>query len=77
MDHVDGVIVVQYEDGLEESAPSTLLRENESRSLDSHGLPFLVVHRAYKVRSIYEASQSKVEEQPCLIRSFSREQINQ
>jgi hypothetical protein len=42
-----------------------------------HGLPNLVLHRAYKVRQIYEAATSRFEEQPCLIRSFSLEQIDQ
>ena len=54
-----------------------LLKENESRSLDRHGLPFLVMHRAGKVRFIYEASQCRVEQEPCLVRSFSRVQIDQ
>ena len=34
------------------------LKENESRSLDRHGLPFLVMHKAYKMRSIYEAAKA-------------------
>jgi hypothetical protein len=53
------------------------LKETEDRSLVSHGLPFMVMRKAYKVRSIYEAANSRVEDQPCLIRSFSLEQIDQ
>ena len=32
------------------------LKENESRSLDHHGLPFLVMSKSHKMRQIYEAS---------------------
>jgi hypothetical protein len=53
------------------------LKENESRSVDSHGLPFLVMHKAHKMRQTYEAAKSRVKEQPDVIRSFSREQIDQ
>jgi len=54
-----------------------LLKENEDRSLDHHGLPFMVMVRAYKLRQIYEAAKRNVEQEPCLIRSFSLEQIDQ
>ena len=53
------------------------LKENESRSLDHHGLPFLLLSKAHKMRSIYEASKRRVEKQPYLIRSLSWEQIDQ
>jgi hypothetical protein len=54
-----------------------LLKENESRSLDRHGLPFDVLGRIRNVRSIYRAVEGRIEQQPNLIRSFSREQIDQ
>ncbi len=53
------------------------LKENESRSHDRHGLPFLLVSRVSKVRQIYEASKNRNNEQSHVIRSFSREQIDQ
>jgi hypothetical protein len=53
------------------------LKENESRSLDRHGLPYMVLHKAYKMRQIYEAAKSRVEQEPNPTRSFSREQIDQ
>ena len=52
------------------------LKENESRSLDHHGLPFLLLNKAGKIRSIYEASKRRVEEQSNPIRSFSWEHID-
>lgn len=53
------------------------LKENESRSLDHHGLPFLLLSKAHKVRFIYEASKSRDEEQSNPIYSFSQDQIEQ
>ena len=68
-------------DGIDDSIvhPEAIkfLKENEDTSLDRHGLPFMVMRRAYKVRQIYEAAESRVEAEPCLIRSFSLEQIDQ
>ena len=52
------------------------LKENENRSLDRHGLPFLLMSRVRNMRSIYRAAQSRVEAESNLIRSFSREQID-
>ena len=54
-----------------------LLKENEDRSLNRHGLPYMVLHKAYKVRQIYKAAKRRLEEQLCLIHSFSLEQIDQ
>jgi len=53
------------------------LKENESRSLDHHGLPFLLLSKAHKMRSIYEAAKSRFKEQPDVVRSFSWDQIDQ
>jgi hypothetical protein len=53
------------------------LKENEDRSLDRHGLPANVIGKARRMRQIYEAANSRVEEQPCLIRSFSLEQFHE
>jgi hypothetical protein len=53
------------------------IKENENRSLDHHRLPFLLLSKAGKMRFIYEASKSRVEEQSNVIRSFSQEQIDQ
>jgi hypothetical protein len=53
------------------------LKENESRSLDRHGLPYQVLDKAHKMRLIYEAAKNRTEEQPNLIRSFSVEKIDQ
>jgi hypothetical protein len=53
------------------------LRENESRTLDHHGLPYLLVNRVSRVRQIFEASRRKTNEEPNVIRSYSREQIDQ
>ena len=53
------------------------LKENESRSLDRHGLPYMLLHQAHKMRQIYDAAKSWINEQRYLIRSFSREQIDQ
>ena len=53
------------------------LKENESRWLDRHGLPYMVLHKAYKMRQIYKAARSRVEPETNPIRSFSREQIDQ
>jgi hypothetical protein len=53
------------------------LKENESRSLDRHGVPYMVLHKTHRLRQIYEAAKSRVEQEPNLIRSFSREQIDQ
>jgi hypothetical protein len=68
-------------DGIDDSIvlPEVIkfLKEDETRSLDRHGLPFMVMRGAYKVRQIYEAAKSEVEEELCLIRSFSLEQIDQ
>ena len=54
-----------------------LLKENESRSLDRHGLPFDVMGRIRHMQAIYRAAISRVKEQPNLIRSFSVEQFDQ
>jgi len=43
----------------------------ESRSLDHHGLPFLIVDKARKVRSIFEACAAKGNEKPEIVRTFS------
>ncbi len=53
------------------------LKENESRSLDHHGLPFLLLSKARKVRFIYEASKNRLNEEPDVVRSFSWDQIDQ
>lgn len=53
-----------------------LLKENEGRSLDSHGLPFFVMGKAHNMRSIYEAAARRVEHEPNLIRSFSVEPLD-
>ena len=42
----------------------TSLKENENRSLGRHGLPYMVVHRAYRVRQIYKAAKSRVDQEP-------------
>jgi len=52
------------------------LKENESRSLDHHGLPFLLLNKAHKTRSIYEAAKSRLKEEPDVERSFSWDQID-
>jgi hypothetical protein len=54
-----------------------LFKEDESRSIGRHGLPYMVLHKAYKVRQIFEAAKSRVEQEPNLIRSFSREQFHE
>jgi hypothetical protein len=54
-----------------------LLKENESRSLDRHGLPFDVMGRIRNVRSIYRAVKGTIEQKPNPTRSFSRDQIEQ
>lgn len=53
------------------------LKESESRSLDRHGLPYMLLHQAHKMRQIYDAAKSRINEKRYLIRSFSREQIDQ
>jgi hypothetical protein len=54
------------------------LKENESRSLDRHGLPFSLMSKAGKMRSpCTRRVEAGVNEQPYVIRSFSREQIDQ
>ncbi len=53
------------------------LKENESSSLDHHGLPFLLLSKAHKMRSIYKASKSRLKEQPNPIHSFSWDQLDQ
>jgi hypothetical protein len=45
-----------------------LLKENESRSLDRHGLPYLLMSRTRNMRSIYKAAKSRAELEPNLIR---------
>jgi hypothetical protein len=66
-------------DGIDDSivplAAINDLKENESRWLDGHGLPYFLMNKARKMRGIYEASKSRHIDQPSLIRSFSREQI--
>jgi hypothetical protein len=52
------------------------LKENESRTLEHHGLPFLLLSRASHVRQIFEASERKANEGPSVIRSYSREQLD-
>ena len=54
-----------------------LLKESESGPLDRHGLPFVVMSKARHIREIYKAPESRVSTQPFLIRSFSREWVNQ
>jgi hypothetical protein len=55
-------------DGIDDSIvlPEVIkfLKDNENRSLDGHGLPFFVLHKAYKMRQIYKAAKSKVEQEP-------------
>jgi hypothetical protein len=67
-------------DGIEDSIvpPEEIrfLKESESRSLDRHGLPFMLMSKARRMRSIYEAAKSRVEEQPNLIRSFSLDEAD-
>jgi hypothetical protein len=53
------------------------LKENESRSLDGHGLPYFVMNKARKMRDIYEASKNRSSEEPQVIRSYSRDLIDQ
>jgi len=50
------------------------LKENETRVLDRHGLPYLVMSKAYKMRRIYESAERTANELPNPVRSFSREQ---
>ena len=68
-------------DGIDDSiVPAELikdLKENESRSLVHHGLPLDVMGKARNVRSIYRAALGSFQEQLDVIRSFSREQIDQ
>jgi hypothetical protein len=68
-------------DGIDDSiVPAeviTDLKENEGRSLGSHGLPFFILGKAHKMRSIYEAANSRVEGQPNPILSFSVEPLDQ
>jgi hypothetical protein len=40
-------------------------------------LPFSLMGNIHNMRSIYEAAKSRVEQEPNLIRSFSRDQIDQ
>jgi hypothetical protein len=40
------------------------LKDNENRSLGRHGLPYMIVHRAYRVRQIYKAAKSRVDQEP-------------
>jgi hypothetical protein len=53
-----------------------LLKENESRSLDRHALPFDLMGRIRNVRSIYRAVKGTIEQQPNPTLSFSRQQID-
>jgi hypothetical protein len=53
------------------------LKKNESRSLDHHGLPFLLLNKARKMRQIYDAAKARVKEQPDVVRSFGWGQIDQ
>jgi len=46
------------------------LNENESRSLDHHGLPFLIMDKTRRVRAIYEACAAKAKEKPEIGRTF-------
>jgi hypothetical protein len=66
-------------DGLDDSivplAAINDLKENESRWVDGHGLPYYLMNKARKMREIYEESKSRKYEQPSLIRSYSREQM--
>jgi hypothetical protein len=62
-------------DGIDDSivprAEIKSLKENESRSLGPHGLPYMVLNKAYKVRQIYKAARSRVEQEPNPIRQGS------
>ena len=53
-------------DGIDDSVvhPDEIkwLKENEIRSLDRHGLPYFVMNKAHKMRSIYEFHASKLKE---------------
>ena len=68
-------------DGIDDSVvhPDEIrwLKENESRTLDRHGLPYLVMNKAHKMREIYKAGQERSREAPFVIRSFSRDQTGQ
>jgi hypothetical protein len=67
-------------DGIDDSIVPTEaikdLKENENRTLYRDGFPYMVLYKAHKVRQTYEASKSRVTEQPSLIRSFSRKEID-
>ena len=64
-------------DGIDDSVlhPDEIksLKKDESTSLDRHGLPYLLMSKVRKMRQIYEASKSRVEQEPDPTRSFSRD----
>lgn len=68
-------------DGIDDSVlhPDEIkfLKETADRSLDRHGLPYMVLHKAYEMREIYKAAKSRFEHEPNPIRSFSVEQSDQ
>jgi hypothetical protein len=70
-----------HSDGIDDSVvhPEDIkfLTENGNRSLNGHGLPFSLMGNIRNMRSIYETAKSRVEQVSYLIRSFSREQIDQ
>jgi hypothetical protein len=52
------------------------LKENESRALESHGLPFDLMGRARHVRSIYRAARERAELKPGPTYTFTRDVFN-
>ena len=54
-----------------------LLKENEIRSLGHHGLPFLLLHKAYRVRRVYESAKGRLAEQADFVRYSSRKAIDE
>jgi hypothetical protein len=53
------------------------LKEDESRSLDRHEVTLYAMAKVRRMRQIYEAARSRVEQEPNPTRSSSREQIDQ
>jgi hypothetical protein len=49
-----------------------LFAQDEPTSLDRNGLPFFVLQKANKVRSIYTAAKSRAQDEPNVTRLFSR-----
>jgi hypothetical protein len=68
-------------DGIDDSIVPTeaikYLKEDESRLFDRHRVSVHVMGKARQVRQVFEAAKTSVEHEPNLVRSFSRDQIDQ